>query len=85
MLLGVPVSDPPANLVQKIDAWLFGQMSEIADEIGDGMLITRSTTLKDRYCGGSPAARSRISSMLSLPIWSISGTNFSGYRSSSIE
>ena len=55
MLLGVPVSDLPANL-QKNDALPFGQMSEIAEEIGNGMLIVRSTmTLKYRYCGGSPS------------------------------
>jgi hypothetical protein len=51
------VSDPPANLVQKIEALLFGQMSKIADEIGDGMLIACATmTLKDLYCGGSPSS-----------------------------
>jgi hypothetical protein len=54
MLLGVPGSDPPANLVQKIDALLFGQMSEIADEIGDGACSTM--TLKDRCYGGSPGS-----------------------------
>jgi hypothetical protein len=57
MLLGVPVSDPPANLVQKIEALLFGQMSEIADEIGNGLLIACSTiTLKYCYCSGSPSS-----------------------------
>jgi hypothetical protein len=57
MSLGVPMSDPPANLVQKIETLLFGQMSEIANEIGDGMLISCSTmTLKYRYRGGSPSS-----------------------------
>jgi hypothetical protein len=55
MLLCIPVSDPPADLFKKIEPALFGQMAEIADEIGDSVVIARSTeTLKRRYGGGRP-------------------------------
>jgi hypothetical protein len=43
MLLGVSASDPPANLIGKIEAALFSQVTDIAAEIGDGMLIACST------------------------------------------
>jgi hypothetical protein len=86
MLLGVPVSDPPANLVQKIQALLFGQMSEIADEIGNGVLIACSTiTLKYRYCSGSPSSMVSPIEHAFSPYLSISRTNLSGHRSDSRE
>jgi hypothetical protein len=56
MSRGVPVSNLPVNLVRKIEALLFGQVSELADEIADGRLIAGSTmTLKGRSCRGSPS------------------------------
>jgi hypothetical protein len=81
MLLGVPVSDPPADLVKKIEAALFSQVPEIADEIGDGMLIACSTmTLKYCYGVSSPGC-------VVLPLehaFPPSRTNFSGRRSGAV-
>jgi hypothetical protein len=39
MLLCVPMPDPTPYFAEKIEASLFGQMPEIADKIGDSVLV----------------------------------------------
>ena len=40
IMLRVPVSNAPPYLAEKVEAALLGQMSEIADQVCDGMLVT---------------------------------------------
>ena len=40
MLLGVPVPNAPAYLADKVETALIREMSEIADQVGDGMIVT---------------------------------------------
>jgi len=55
-LLGVPMSDPRRTRSENRDLAVRPNV-EIADEIGNGMLIACSTlTLKYRYRGGSPSS-----------------------------
>jgi hypothetical protein len=55
MVLRVPVSNAPSHLVEKVEATLLGQMSEIADQVCDGMLITSAAVpLKNGDRVGGP-------------------------------
>ena len=39
MTLGVPMPNAPPDLAEKVEAALLGQVSEIADQVCDGILI----------------------------------------------
>src|ERR1019366_1434908 len=55
MMLSVPVSNAPLHLAKKVEAALLGQMSEIADQVCDGMLVTGAAVpLKNRDGLGGP-------------------------------
>jgi len=61
MLLRVPVPNAPAKLTDKVKAALLGQVSEVANQVGDGMLLSRTAmTLKSPYglCGPSDVVSS---------------------------
>jgi hypothetical protein len=45
VLLGVPVPDAAPQLIEKIETAILGQMSKIADEVGDGMFVSGAATL----------------------------------------
>ncbi len=45
MVLSVPVCKRTPHLAEKVEAAILGQMSEIADEIGDGMFVTSAAVL----------------------------------------
>jgi hypothetical protein len=55
MMLCVPMPDATLHLAKKIETALFGQMSEIADQVCDGMLVTGAAVLlKNRDGLGGP-------------------------------
>ena len=55
MLLRVPVPNTSADLTEKVKAELLGQVPEVTDQIGDGMLFTSATVpLKNRDRVGGP-------------------------------
>lgn len=61
MLLCVPVPNAPFYLAKKVEATLLGQVSEIADQICNGMLITSAAVLlknRDGLSGPSDVVRS---------------------------
>jgi hypothetical protein len=45
MLFGVPMANAAPHLIQKVETTILGQMSEIADEVGDGMIVAGAATL----------------------------------------
>ena len=45
VVLGVPVPNAAPQLAQKIETAMLSQMSEIADEVGDGMFVTGAAML----------------------------------------
>jgi hypothetical protein len=54
-MLSVPVSNAPLHLAKKVEAALLGQVSQIADQVCDGMLITGAAVLlKNRDCLSGP-------------------------------
>jgi hypothetical protein len=55
MMLRVPVPDAPLDLAEKVEATILSQMTEVADQVCDGMLVSGATVLlKKRNCLGSP-------------------------------
>ena len=55
MMLCVPVTDAPFDLAEKIEAALLRQVSEVADQVCDGMLVTSAAVpLKNGDCLGGP-------------------------------
>jgi hypothetical protein len=55
MLFRVPVPNAPPHLAEKVETALISQVSEIADQVCDGMIVTSLTVpLKNRDCLGSP-------------------------------
>ena len=55
MVLGVPVPNASLYLAQKVEAALLGQVSEIADQICNGVLMSSAAVLlKNFNCLGSP-------------------------------
>ena len=50
MTLGVPMADPALYLVEKVEAALLSQVSEVANEVCDRMLVARAAmSLKNRH------------------------------------
>lgn len=45
MMLRVPVPNTPLYLTEKVEAALLSQVSEIADQVCDGMLLTGAAVL----------------------------------------
>jgi hypothetical protein len=55
MMLSAPMADASFYLAQKIEATLFGQMSEVANKICDGMLVAcAAMSLEDCHRLGGP-------------------------------
>jgi hypothetical protein len=55
MMLRVPVPDAPLDLADKVEATILSQMTEVADQVCDGMLVSSATVLlKNRDGLGSP-------------------------------
>jgi hypothetical protein len=55
MMLRVPVPDAPLELAEKVEATILSQMTEVADQVCDGMLVSGATVLlKNRDGLGSP-------------------------------
>jgi hypothetical protein len=55
VLLRVPMSNAPPDLAEKVKAKVVGQVSEIADQVGNDMLIASSAVLlKNRDGIGGP-------------------------------
>src|SRR5450756_846181 len=56
MMFRVPMPNPSLDLTDKVEPALLGQMSEIADQVCDGMFITGAAVpLKNRDGLGSPS------------------------------
>src|SRR5450759_2969419 len=56
MMFRIPMPNPSPDLTDKVEPALLGQMSEIADEVCDGMLVTGAAVpLKNRDGLGSPS------------------------------
>src|SRR5215472_13121193 len=56
MMLGVPVPNASFCLTQKIEAALLGQVSEVANQVCDSMLVASATVvLEDRHRVGGPS------------------------------
>jgi hypothetical protein len=56
MMFRVPMPNPSLDLTDKVEPALLGQMSEIADQVCDGMFITGpAVPLKNRDGLGSPS------------------------------
>ena len=56
MVFRVPMPNPSPDLTDKVEPALLGQMSEIADEVCDGMLVTGAAVpLKNSDGLGSPS------------------------------
>ena len=45
MMLRIPVPNAPPDVAEKIETALLGQVSEIADQVCDGMLVTSAAVL----------------------------------------
>ena len=45
VLLRVPMSNAPSDLAEKVKAKVLSQMSEIADQVRDHVLVARSAVL----------------------------------------
>jgi len=55
MMLRIPVPNAPPDLTEKVETALLGQVSEIADQVCDGVLVTSAAApLKNRDRLGSP-------------------------------
>ena len=55
MTLGVPMADAAFYLVEKVEAALISQVSEVANEVGDRMLVAcAAMLLKNRHCFRGP-------------------------------
>ena len=55
VMLRVPVPNAPPYLAEKVEAALLSQVSEIADQVCDGMLVTSAAVLlKNRDGLGGP-------------------------------
>jgi hypothetical protein len=56
MMFRVPMPNPSPDLTDKVEAALLGQVSEIADQVCDGMFVTGAAVpLKNRDSLGSPS------------------------------
>ena len=49
MVLGVPVPDASPYLAQEVEASLLGQVSQVADQVCDGMLVASSAVLLENF------------------------------------
>jgi hypothetical protein len=55
MMFRVPMPNPSPDLTDKVEATLLSQVSEIADQVCDGMLVTSAAVLlKNRDGLGGP-------------------------------
>jgi hypothetical protein len=55
MMLRIPVPNPPPDLAEKVETALLSQVSEIADQVCDGVLVTSAAApLENRDRLGSP-------------------------------
>jgi len=55
VMFGAPMRNPSPDLTDKIEAALLSQVSEIADQICDGMLVTSAAVLLKNHDGlGGP-------------------------------
>ena len=55
MMFSVPMPNPSPDLSEKVKATLLSQVSEIANQVCDGMLVTGAAVpLKNRYGLGGP-------------------------------
>ena len=64
-MLRVPVPDAPLDLADKVEATILNQMTEVADQVCDGMLVSGATVLFARDCvvglGGLELPTKRLS------------------------
>ena len=59
MMLRVPVPNAPFDLAEKVEATILSQMTEVADQVCDGMLVSGATVLlKNRDGLGGPSGPS---------------------------
>ena len=57
MMLRIPVPNAPPDLAEKVETALLGQVSEIADQVCNGVLVTSAAApLENRDRLGSPNA-----------------------------
>ena len=60
-MLRIPVPNAPPDLAEKVETALLGQVSEIADQVCDGMLVTGvAVALKYRDGLGGPGNVGRL-------------------------
>ena len=60
-MLGVPMAEASFNLAEEVEAAFLGQVSEIANELCDGMLVACATVfLENSYRFGGPRDMVRL-------------------------
>ena len=48
VMFGVPMPNPSSDLADKVETTLLSEVSEIADQVCDGMLVTRAAVLSGK-------------------------------------